>query len=97
MYGRSKSAWKFFEGLQYISIKNKIGGRNINNLENKKYWIWLSLIKGLGSKRKQVLLNKYKTPEKIYNLKRDEILRLKGFSEKLVENILDKQNKENLN
>ncbi len=55
------------------------------------------MIKGLGSKGKQVLLNKYKTPEKIYNLKRDEILKLKGFSEKLVGNILDKQIKDNLN
>lgn len=88
---------KDYNTLYYISIKNKMGGRNINNLENKRYWIWLSMIKGLGSKRKQILLNKYKTPEKIYNLKKDEILKLKGFSEKLSENLLDKQNKDNLN
>ena len=40
----------------------------MGDLENKKYWIWLSLIKNLGSKRKLKLLELYKTPEKIYKL-----------------------------
>lgn len=30
------------------------------NLENKKYWVWFSLIKKLGSIRKQKLLSIYK-------------------------------------
>ena len=68
----------------------------IEELEKKKYWIWLSTIKGLGSRRKQILLNKYKTPERIYNLKKEEILKIKGFSEALAECIIDKENKENL-
>ena len=68
----------------------------IEELEKKKYWIWLSTIKGLGSRRKQILLNKYKTPERIYNLKKEEILKIKGFSETLAECIIDKENKENL-
>ena len=28
----------------------------MNNLENKKYWIWFSLIENLGSARGKILL-----------------------------------------
>ena len=68
----------------------------INNLEEKKYWIWFSRIKGLGSRRKQILLKMYKTPEKIYNLKKEEILKIKGFNEILADKIINKDNKNNL-
>ena len=68
----------------------------IETLEKKKYWIWLSCVKGLGSIRKQILLNRYKTPERIYNLKKEEILQIKGFNEILAENIICKENKENI-
>lgn len=50
----------------------------------------------MGSIRKQILLNRYKTPENIYNLKKEEILKNKGFHEALAENIMCKQNRENL-
>lgn len=72
------------------------GGRNIKTLENKKYWIWLSLIKRLGNKRKQKLLRIYKTPEKIYALERKEIIKIKGFNEVLATAILDKEIREKL-
>lgn len=62
----------------------------------KKYWIWLSTIQGLGSIKKQILLHKYQTPEKIYRLKKEEILKIKGFGEVLAENIICKENKANL-
>ena len=65
----------------------------INNLEEKKYWIWFSRVKGLGSRRKQILLKMYKTPEKIYNLKKEEILKIKGFNEILADKIIDNNNK----
>ena len=68
----------------------------IKELEKKKYWIWLSCIKGLGSIRKQILLNRYKTPEKIYTLKKEEILQMKGFNEILAENIICRENRENI-
>ena len=68
----------------------------IKELEKKKYWIWLSCIKGLGSVRKQILLNRYKTPEKIYTLKKEEILQMKGFNEILAENIICRENRENI-
>ena len=47
----------------------------MEKLENKKYWIWLSLIRNLGSKGKQKLLKIYKTPDKIYKLEKKELLR----------------------
>ena len=69
---------------------------NIENLENKKYWIWLSLVKGLASKRKQKLLEIYKTPEKIYNLKKEEIIKIKGFNGIIADNILNKEEREKI-
>lgn len=65
-------------------------------LENKKYWIWLSLIKGLGSKKKQILLNKYKTPERIYDLSKEELLNIKGLGEETVKNVLDENIRNNI-
>lgn len=38
-----------------------------------KYWIWFSIIKGLGPIQKKKLLEIYKTPENIYNTKISEI------------------------
>lgn len=38
----------------------------------------------------------YKNPERIYNLSKKEILRIKGFNEILANNLLDKEIKENL-
>lgn len=60
-------------------------------IEQKKYWVWLSLIKGLGSKRKQNLLKLYHSPERIYNLTKKELLEVSGIGEKVVQNILDKK------
>lgn len=60
----------------------------MNNVENKKYWIWLSLIQGIGAKKTRILLDKYRTPENIYNQSREELMKTKGIGEKLVNNIL---------
>ena len=43
-------------------------GNYLENLEEKRYWIWLSLIRNLGPKRKLKLLELYQNPEKIYKL-----------------------------
>lgn len=61
----------------------------MNDLENKKYWIWLSLIPGLGSIKKQELLKLYKNPKEIYNLKYEELIKVKGIGNKLAKAILD--------
>lgn len=68
----------------------------MEELENKKYWIWLSLIRNLGSKRKQKLLEIYKTPDKIYKLEKKELLRIQGIGEGLANHILDKNIRKNL-
>ena len=69
----------------------------MQNIEKQKYWIWFSLIKGLGSKKKQILLEKYKSPEIIYQLERKELLKNKGIGEEIVRNILDNKIRKMLN
>lgn len=64
----------------------------MKDLENKKYWIWFSLIKGLGCVRKNKLLQLYKTPKKIYDLTKDELLKIDGIGEEIVENIMNSKN-----
>ena len=64
------------------------------SLKEKKYWIWLSLIPNLGSKKKQKLLNEYKNPEKIYYMKEKELLEVKGIGEKIVKDILSENIRE---
>ena len=66
-----------------------IGGIKIENLENKKYWIWLSLVKNLGIKRKLKLLEIYKEPQIIYNLNKKELLKIEGIGETIANSILD--------
>ena len=60
------------------------------DVEEKRYWIWFSLIKNLGVKRKQKLLEIYQTPKKIFELNKKELLKVKGIGEQIVYNILEK-------
>ena len=69
----------------------------MNNLEKKKYWIWFSLIPKLGCKRKQKLLELYDIPEKIYNLKKEELLKVNGIGEEIATNILNSKNEDLIN
>ena len=69
----------------------------MKELENKKYWIWFSLIKGLGSRKKLELLKIYKNPENIYNLKKEELLKIKGLGEKITNNIIISKNENIIN
>lgn len=64
----------------------------MESLEEKRYWIWLSLIKNLGAKRKSKLLELYKTPEKIYKLPKEELLKIEGIGEETVKNIMLSKN-----
>lgn len=63
----------------------------MENLEEKQYWIWLSLIPNLGSKRKQELLKRYKTPQAIYHAKVKELESIKGIGEKTITQIVDEK------
>ena len=63
----------------------------MEELEKNRYWIWLSLIEGLGAIKKKKLLEIYKTPEKIYKLDKDQLLEIQGIGEKLADNILNEK------
>lgn len=69
----------------------------MEELENKRYWIWLSLIKNLGSKRKLKLLELYKTPEEIYKLRKEELMNINGIGEAIANDIMISKNEEILN
>lgn len=60
----------------------------MESLEEKRYWIWLSLIKNLGPKRKLKLLELYQNPEEIYKLSKEELLKIEGIGEETVKNII---------
>ncbi len=72
-------------------------GGKMEYLEKKKYWIWLSLISKLGSKRKQKLLELYKSPKEIYNLKKEELLKINGIGEEIATNIINSKNEKIIN
>lgn len=61
----------------------------MNNLKEKAYWIWLSLIPNLGSIKKQRLLQSFETPEKIFLASKQELLKVEGIGEKIANEILD--------
>lgn len=63
----------------------------MKKLVEKQYWIWLSLIPNLGSKKIQKLLERYKTPEGIYRAKAKELETLNGIGEKTIAQILDEK------
>jgi len=65
-------------------------------MEQKKYWIWLSRIEGLGSVRKKKLLDIYKSPEEIWKLEFNDIINIEGFGEKIAKAILNDKNRKNL-
>lgn len=67
----------------------------MNELEKNKYWIWFSLIEGLRNKTKKELLKKYKTPEKIFNLKQKDLEKVLNIKE--IEKIMNKNYKEIIN
>ena len=69
----------------------------MEELENKRYWIWLSLIKNLGSKRKLRLLELYKTPEEIYKLTKEELMNINGIGEAITNDIIISKNEKILN
>lgn len=64
----------------------------LESLEEKRYWIWLSLIKNLGPKRKLKLLELYQNPEKIYKLPKEELLKIEGIGEETANNIILSKN-----
>lgn len=58
-------------------------------MENLKYWVWLSRIEKLGSIKTQKLLEKYHHPKEIWKCKKEDLLKVEGIGEKIVEEILN--------
>lgn len=63
---------------------------------NSKYWIWLSRIENLGSVRIKKLLEKYDCPEKIWNLKEKDLIKVEGIGKETAKEILKEEYRENL-
>lgn len=61
----------------------------MKSLEEKRYWIWFSLIKKLGCIQKRKLLETFKNPEEIYNLEKEDLLKMDGIGEAIAKSIID--------
>lgn len=59
------------------------------------YWIWLNGIKGVGPAVAKKLIEKFISPENIYNAGKKEIQALAGVGDKLSENIIEARNLDN--
>lgn len=57
-------------------------------MEDLEYWVWISKIKKLGSIKAQRLLETYKNPKQIWDAKKEDLLKIEGIGEKIVEEIL---------
>lgn len=64
-------------------------------MKELKYWIWLSRIENINKKIILKLLEKYKTPETIWNITKQELISL-GISTKNADRITDIRYKQNL-
>ena len=60
-------------------------------MKDTKYWIWFSKINGLGSVKKQKLLDIYGNPENIWNLNIKELIKIEGIGEKTAFEILNEK------
>ncbi len=61
------------------------------------YWVWLSSIRGVGSIRKLRLLNEFKSPEAIYKVSSEELIKINGIDEKTCNIIRNSKNEEYIN
>lgn len=61
----------------------------MKKLEENKYWIWLNSLKTIGSIKKQKLLKKLKSPERIFYSNQEEIGDIKGIGKKSIKEIFD--------
>ena len=54
-------------------------------IEEIKYKVWISLIKNLGFKRYQRLIQEFKSLEELWNVSKDNLLKIDGIGQKLSE------------
>jgi len=76
-------------------------------VEIMQYWVWLSLLKGVGPIIQKRLLNHFNNAESIYNASKDELIKISGIGDSISEvkkatsldeakTILEKSNKLNI-
>lgn len=53
------------------------------------YWIWLSEVKGIGPVLARSLLQKFKTPNCVYNAEEDELLSINGIGPAVAKTIIN--------
>lgn len=68
----------------------------MENLEEKRYWIWFSLIANLSIKRKKKLLEIYKNPKNIFNANKLELEQIEGIEDNIINNIVTSRKEENI-
>ena len=56
-----------------------------------KYWIWFSRINKIGIRTQKELLEKYKTPQIVWNLNREELYKDNNLSKEQVDTILSRE------
>ena len=62
-------------------------------IEEKYYKIWLTLIKNLGATKYAKLINIFKTNKNLFNAKKEELMSINLISEKLIQEILNQENR----
>ena len=62
--------------------------------EMKKYWMWFSILNQISRKKAQILFSIYNNPKKIYELSKEELLKIKGIGEESADNIIKSKNEE---
>lgn len=65
-------------------------------MEDKKYWIWLSRIEGLGSIKINKLLEIYKNPQTIWNLQAEELMQVEEIGTILANRICEEKYRKGL-
>ena len=63
---------------------------------DNKYWVWLSRIEGIGSITIRKLIERFQTPETIWNLGKKELLNIEGIGGKIADKILNIEYRKNL-
>ncbi len=59
-----------------------------------EYWIWLTSLEGLSSKKAFNLLEKYKGPDVIYGLSENDLKNTKGLTEKNIKELLNSEKRD---
>ena len=66
-------------------------------MSDLKNWLWLNSIPNVGSVRARLLLDKFKSPEIIYNIVKKRLYDIEGIGPNVIESIVNSKNEEFVN